>query len=99
MSDSLSRRELKVLDAFEGNARLQLSGTEISEKTSIGTGTLYPTLLRLEKKRCLTSIWGESAVEGGPRPRLYSLTGEGHGRHVEQSDKRGFWDVLFPQQG
>lgn len=98
MKDSLSKHELTVLGAFEGNTRLQLSGNEISEKTRMGSGRLYPTLLSLENRRCLTSIWGESAIEGGPRPRLYSLTGEGHGKHADQSNTRGFRGSLLPQR-
>ena len=96
MTDAFSKNELTILAAFEGNVRLQLSGTEISQKTRIGSGRLYPALSGLEKKRCLKSAWDEKDVNPDlPRRRLYTLTGEGHGKLAEQSDKRGFLSGLI----
>lgn len=54
-------------------------GLELSRTAGVKTGTLYPTLARLEDARWLTSTWEEvdPAIEGRPRRRLYRLTGEG----------------------
>lgn len=43
------------------------------------TGSLYPTLARLEAKKLIQGRWGDEAARGGggARRRYYSLTAEG----------------------
>lgn len=56
-----------------------MSGAEISKLTSVGSGTLYPLLMRLEKVGWLESNWEEERPEvlQRPRRRLYRLTTTG----------------------
>jgi DNA-binding PadR family transcriptional regulator len=55
------------------------SGAEISISTKVGSGTLYPTLARLEKAGWLASEWEDvdPSEVGRPRRRFYKLTGVG----------------------
>lgn len=53
---------------------------EASEgKRSLGVGSLYPTLHRLEKKGFVTSKWGDDRPEErtGARRKYYEITGLG----------------------
>ena len=43
--------------------------------TGIAEGTLYPLLMRLEKKGCIASVYRESDM--GPRRKYYRITDEG----------------------
>jgi DNA-binding PadR family transcriptional regulator len=56
-----------------------LAGSEISQKTEVASGTLYPLLMRLEASGILESQWETAAPEklGRPRRRLYRFTGSG----------------------
>ncbi|TGQ32381.1 PadR family transcriptional regulator [Mesorhizobium sp. M00.F.Ca.ET.216.01.1.1] len=58
------------------------SGAEIARETGVGSGTLYPLLMRFEKVNWLASQWeqGEPALLGRPRKRLYKLTALGQTR-------------------
>ncbi len=56
---------------------------------SMGEGTLYPALQRLEKQKLITSYWGDS--EFGGRRKYYSITEEGK---KELSKKLSEWDLL-----
>jgi DNA-binding PadR family transcriptional regulator len=47
------------------------------QRPTIGYGTLYRALARLERAGYLESRWEASAPEGRPRRRLYSLTAAG----------------------
>lgn len=56
---------------------------------SIGQGSLYPALYRLEERGLITSRWGTS--EEGRRVKLYSLTAAGRKSFAaEQSNWRLF---------
>lgn len=58
-----------------------LSITRAIEATAgrkVSIGSVYTTLDRLEEKGMLTSKWGEAtAVRGGRRKRLYTVTAKG----------------------
>ena len=56
---------------------------------SMGEGTLYPALQRLEKRKLTKSYWGDS--ESGGRRKYYSITKEGG---KELSVKLNEWDAL-----
>jgi transcriptional regulator len=45
------------------------------DRVSLNYGTLYPALIRLEQKGCITSAWGTS--ENNRRAKFYSLTKQG----------------------
>ncbi len=66
---------LKIIDrsetyGYEIAERLQLFGF-----TDVKEGTLYPLLLRLEKKNLITATFKPSPL--GPKRKYYTLTGEG----------------------
>ncbi len=56
---------------------------------TMGEGTLYPALQRLEKRKLVNAYWGES--EGGGRRKYYSITEAGT---RELSEKLKEWDIL-----
>ena len=75
----LTQPTLKILRFLVANPREGRSGAEISKATNVGSGTLYPTLARLEKAGWLTSEWEviDPSEAGRPRRRFYKLTGVG----------------------
>jgi DNA-binding PadR family transcriptional regulator len=78
-SPRLSAKALKVLSLLLEKPQVGRSGAEISRAISIGSGTLYPMLARLEMAGWLTSEWEiiDPAEAGRPRQRFYKLTGLG----------------------
>jgi PadR family transcriptional regulator, regulatory protein PadR len=70
---------LKVLGAFFGPERVELSGAEIARSTKLQSGTLYPILVRLERAQWLESHWeeGDPKELGRPRRRFYRITAIG----------------------
>lgn len=56
-----------------------LCGAEMSRRCRIGSGTLYPALMRMEDAGWLSSRWeeGDPATMGRPRRRFYDLTDGG----------------------
>jgi PadR family transcriptional regulator, regulatory protein PadR len=52
---------------------------------SLGQGTLYPALVRLEQEGLIKSKWGTS--DNGRRARFYSLTARGERRLPQQIDE------------
>ena len=75
----LSNAALRVLLAIWQGPQGGLSGAQISKATSVGSGTLYPLLARLEKAGWLVGDW--EAVDPRqvqrPRRRFYRLTALG----------------------
>ena len=72
--------DLLVLRALRYEARhgwgIQLRINQISrDALSINQGSLYPALLRLEKKALIESEWGVS--DNGRRAKFYRLTKKG----------------------
>jgi PadR family transcriptional regulator PadR len=82
----LSAPALRVLKLFLENPRTRRSGAEISRIASVGAGTLYPLLARLEGAGWLTSDWERVApeVSGRPRRRLYLITALGQSCAVKE---------------
>jgi Transcriptional regulator PadR-like family len=76
MPQSLSTKA-KILQAFDGDVRLELSGAQLEQKTGINSGTLYPVLYELQQSRpsLLKGRWDEAVY---PRRKLYSLTDAGY---------------------
>jgi PadR family transcriptional regulator PadR len=75
----MSGPTLKVCKVLVENPTQVRSGAELSKIASIGSGTLYPLLQRLENARWLESKWEEvdPAEAGRPRRRFYKLTAPG----------------------
>ena len=84
---------MKVLDMFLKNFNSEVSGAEITKKTGLMSGTLYPILRRLEKHGWLSSYWEEidPSQAGRPRRRLYTLNGSAHREIYDALAKRGFY--------
>jgi transcriptional regulator len=60
-----------------------------SEVLTVGQGSLYPALYRLEERGLLSAAWGTSAE--GRRAKLYSLTPDGRRAFAaERSEWRRF---------
>ncbi len=60
--------------------RINAANKKVNRGT-IGVGSLYPTLKRLEQQGLITGRWGDDEVEeeesGGARRRYYSISAEG----------------------
>ncbi|MCZ6918765.1 MAG: helix-turn-helix transcriptional regulator [Gemmatimonadetes bacterium] len=70
---------VRVLQAIRRGSRY---GFDIIEATALPSGTVYPTLGRMEKRGLLRARWEDRAVadeEGRPRRRYYELTEPGDG--------------------
>ncbi len=55
-------------------------GLDIMDATGLPSGTVYPTLARMEDRSYVASEWEDEATaraEGRPRRRYYRLTPEG----------------------
>ena len=52
-------------------------GYDLSRKTGLKSGTLYPILMRLADNRLLETTWETAAAEGRPPRHLYRLTQDG----------------------
>jgi PadR family transcriptional regulator, regulatory protein PadR len=78
----LSHQTLKVLKLLLERPRESLAGSDISRKTGMLSGTLYPILLRLEKAGWLISEWErlEPSEAGRPRKRFYRLSAIGYNK-------------------
>lgn len=82
----LSLIEKEDLYGYEIAKRLKEKSDELY---SMGEGTLYPALQRLEKKEFIHSYWLNS--ENGGRRKYYSITDNGR---KKLSQKLGEWDLL-----
>ena len=62
-----------LIDAYK---KEDLSGADITKKTGLGTGSIYPLLKRLEDLGWLVSRWEDidPSIEGRPKRRLYELS-------------------------
>ncbi len=61
-------------------------GLDIIERTGLPSGTVYPTLQRLEKRGFVTGRWEADSLaraEGRPRRRYYRLTAAGEAALAE----------------
>lgn len=52
-------------------------GYDLSRRTGLKSGTLYPILLRLAEQQVLETRWEENAEMGKPPRHLYRLTQHG----------------------
>lgn len=77
MPRRLGYATVSILRALADGARY---GFDIMERTGLPSGTVYPTLGRLEKRGYVGGQWENDAIaraEGRPRRRYYRLTGAG----------------------
>jgi PadR family transcriptional regulator PadR len=68
-----------VLRAFLDDPEAPRYGLEVGGLTGLPSGTVHPILARLETLRWLESSWEDidTAAEGRPRRRYYTLTPDG----------------------
>jgi PadR family transcriptional regulator PadR len=68
------------------NPTLGLSGAEISKKTKLGSGTMYPLLQRLEIAKWIIGNWEDvdPSEVGRPKRRLYKLTRAGQAAAMKE---------------
>ncbi|MFZ0414339.1 MAG: PadR family transcriptional regulator [Candidatus Acidiferrales bacterium] len=52
-------------------------GYDLSRETALKSGTLYPILMRLEKRGWLETRWTQAAGVGRPPRHMYRLTSDG----------------------
>jgi PadR family transcriptional regulator PadR len=85
----LSSHSLRILRLFLSRPREPLSGAMIARETSIGSGTLYPILTRLEAVGWLMSEWEQIDPKEASRPRqrFYKLTGLGANSAVAELNR------------
>ena len=65
-----------VLDAL-ADERDWLHGYELSRRTGVQPGTLYPLLERLADRGLLEAKWEENLAAGRPRRHAYRITADG----------------------
>ncbi len=75
---------LRVLGIFNKNSSGAFSGSEISLKANLPSGTLYPLLNRLERAGFLKSRWEKGSPQALKRPlkRYYKITKKGKNRYL-----------------
>jgi PadR family transcriptional regulator PadR len=93
---SLTSQTLKVLGVLLSDPDAELYGLELSRRSGLKPGTIYPILDRLLKMEWVDRHWEDidPKVEGRPRRRLYRLTGVGAPAAREAIDEH--LDALQP---
>lgn len=74
---NISPQTLAVLAVFQHKAADWLYGYELSRLTGLGSGTLYPLLMRLHEQGLLEARWLEAQRPGRPPRHGYRLTPDG----------------------
>jgi PadR family transcriptional regulator PadR len=72
-----SKQTNQLLAVLATDARRWRHGYELSQKTGLKSGTLYPLLIRLSDQGWLEARWSEPEREGRPPRHEYRLTEEG----------------------
>ena len=68
-------------------------GLDIMEATGLPSGTVYPTLARMEKRGYLRAAWESEEIaqsEGRPKRRYYEITTEGNSALTDAIRRFGF---------
>jgi DNA-binding PadR family transcriptional regulator len=80
-----SRQTTQLLAVLAIDATRWRHGYELSQKTGLKSGTLYPLLIRLSDQGWLEARWTEPQREGRPPRHEYRLTEEGAALAREQT--------------
>jgi PadR family transcriptional regulator, regulatory protein PadR len=82
----MSGPTLKLLKLMLENPKEGISGAEISKKTKLGSGTMYPLLQRLEIAKWIEGEWEsvDPSEVGRPKRRLYKLTRSGQSAALKE---------------
>jgi PadR family transcriptional regulator, regulatory protein PadR len=80
---------LQLLQVFMEDPSEPRYGLELSKRTGLKSGTVYPALARLERDGWLTSREEEidPAAAGRPARRIYTITGLGLERAAAAADR------------
>lgn len=78
-----STQTRKLLAALMSQRTQWRHGYDLSEETSLPSGTLYPILMRLSDRGMVESKWEPSPHEGRPPRKLYRLNVEGVAYAIE----------------
>lgn len=75
----MTTQTLNVLATMLGEPEAEWYGLDLSKRSGLKPGTIYPILDRLLKAGWLQRRWEQidPVIEGRPRRRLYRLTGVG----------------------
>jgi len=73
----ISPQTLSLLDALLTHPMRWHHGYALSQQTGLASGTLYPILMRFEKRKWLETRWEDPGVAGRPPRHLYRLTSDG----------------------
>jgi DNA-binding PadR family transcriptional regulator len=72
-----SKQALKLFAVLLSRDGEWVYGYDLCEACGVGSGTLYPLLVRLSERNLLEARWEESGSRGRPPRHLYCLTAEG----------------------
>src|SRR3954469_7052350 len=72
-----SRQTSDVLGALATDPSMWRYGYELGREVGLGSGSLYPILVRLSDRELLESRWEPDAPPGRPPRHLYRLTASG----------------------
>ena len=72
-----SQQTVKVLAALAARPSDWRYGYDLGVEVGIGSGSLYPILVRLSDRDLLESQWETDRTQGRPPRHLYRLTGLG----------------------
>lgn len=93
---ALGAATVMILKSIQGGSRF---GLEIMDDTGLPSGTVYPTLTRLENRDFVESTWeeqGEAKAAGRPRRRYYAITPAGSVALEEALSRLGVLAGPFP---
>jgi PadR family transcriptional regulator, regulatory protein PadR len=73
----MSQQTIALFNAFLAHPRDWRYGYDLSRETTLKSGTLYPILMRLNKRGWLETRWTEPESPGRPPRHMYRLTSDG----------------------
>jgi PadR family transcriptional regulator PadR len=74
---NMSRQTRCLLELLVGEPEAWQYGYDLSRRTGLKSGTLYPILMRLADQGWLATRWAEPLGSGRPPRHMYRLTEEG----------------------
>jgi PadR family transcriptional regulator, regulatory protein PadR len=96
-----SRQTLDVLDALLERPVEWRHGYSLSQQTELPSGTLYPILMRLERRGWLETRWEETGNLGRPPRHLYRLSGPGRtwaAQELRAARARRIWKPVYTER-
>ena len=76
-SRAFSAQTSRLLCTFLDDPKAWQYGYDLSKRTGLEAGTLYPMLMRLTDQGLLRSTWREADEPGRPPRHMYRLTAQG----------------------